>query len=71
MKVGVVVPYSYSFWGGVLEHAEEQALALTELGLDARILIGNDPPGRLSRLLHPTAGDSRLRLLTCFRSGGR
>ena len=56
MKVGIVVPYSFSFWGGVVEHAEEQARALMELGLDVRLLIGHDPPGRLSRLLHPTGG---------------
>jgi phosphatidylinositol alpha-mannosyltransferase len=56
MKVGIVVPYSFSFWGGVVEHAEEQARALAELGVETRILIGHDPPGRLSRLLHPTAG---------------
>ncbi len=56
MKVGIVVPYSFSFWGGVVEHAEEQARALAELGIDVRVLIGHDPPGRLSRLLHPTAG---------------
>jgi phosphatidylinositol alpha-mannosyltransferase len=55
LKVGIVVPYSFSFWGGVVEHAEEQARALTELGVETRILIGHDPPGRLSRLLHPTA----------------
>lgn len=56
MKVGIVVPYSFSFWGGVVEHAEEQARALAELGVETRVLIGHDPPGRLSRLLHPTAG---------------
>jgi phosphatidylinositol alpha-mannosyltransferase len=56
MKVGIVVPYSFSFWGGVVEHAQEQALALMERGLDVRLLIGHDPPGRLSRFLHPTAG---------------
>jgi phosphatidyl-myo-inositol alpha-mannosyltransferase len=56
VKVGIVVPYSFSFWGGVVEHAEEQARALSGLGVETRILIGHDPPGRLSRLLHPTAG---------------
>ena len=56
MKVGIVVPYSFSFWGGVVEHAEEQALALSERGLDVRLLIGHDPVGRLSRVLHPTSG---------------
>lgn len=56
MRVGIVVPYSWSFWGGVVEHAEGQARALAELGVESRILIGHDPPGRLSRMLHPTAG---------------
>jgi phosphatidylinositol alpha-mannosyltransferase len=56
VKVGIVVPYSFSFWGGVVEHAEEQARALADLGVETRILIGHDPPGRLSRLLHPTSG---------------
>src|SRR5262249_51852923 len=28
MKVGIVVPYSWSFWGAVVEHAELQAAAL-------------------------------------------
>lgn len=56
MKVGIVVPYSFSFWGGVVEHAEDQARALEALGVETRVLIGHDPPGRLSRLLHPTSG---------------
>ena len=56
MKVGIVVPYSWSFWGGVLEHADHQARALQGLGVDARLILGNDPPGRLTRLLHPKEG---------------
>ena len=56
MKVGIVVPYSWSFWGGVQEHADHQARALQRLGLDARIIMGHDPPGRLTRLLHPKQG---------------
>jgi phosphatidylinositol alpha-mannosyltransferase len=56
MKVGIVVPYSWSFWGGVPEHAEHQARALEARGVDARIVIGHDPPGRLTRYLHPRAG---------------
>jgi phosphatidylinositol alpha-mannosyltransferase len=56
MKVGIVVPYSWSFWGGVLEHADQQARALTELGIEAKILMGHDPPGRLTKLLHPKEG---------------
>jgi phosphatidylinositol alpha-mannosyltransferase len=56
MKVGIVVPYSWSFWGGVLEHADHQARALRGLGVDARLILGNDPPGRLTKLLHPKEG---------------
>jgi len=56
MKVGIIVPYSWSFWGGVPEHADHQARALEKLGVEARILIGHDPPGRLTRYLHPRQG---------------
>ena len=56
MKVGIVVPYSWSYWGGVVEHAEEQAEALEQLGLETRIIVGHDPPGRFTRLLHPRPG---------------
>jgi phosphatidyl-myo-inositol alpha-mannosyltransferase len=56
MKVGIVVPYSWSFWGGVPEHADHQARALGQLGVETRIIIGHDPPGRLTRYLHPRAG---------------
>ncbi len=56
MKVGIVVPFSWSFWGGVSEHADHQARALRELGHDARLIMGHDPPGRLTKLLHPRAG---------------
>jgi phosphatidylinositol alpha-mannosyltransferase len=56
MKVGIVVPYSWSFWGGVQEHADHQARALNKLGVEARILMGHDPPGRLTKLLHPKEG---------------
>ena len=56
MKVGIVVPFSWSFWGAVLEHAELQAEALRARGIDARIIIGNDPPGTFTRALHPRHG---------------
>ena len=56
MKVGIVVPFSWSFWGAVLEHAELQAEALRARGLDAKIVIGNDPPGTFTRALHPRHG---------------
>ena len=56
MKIGIVVPYSWSFWGGVVDHAEQQMRALHALGADARIIIGNDPPGSFTRVLHPSLG---------------
>jgi len=56
MKVGIVVPYSWSFWGGVPEHADHQARALERLGVTVRIMIGHDPPGRLTKYLHPRVG---------------
>ena len=56
MKVGIVVPFSWSFWGAVNEHAELQAEALRRLGVDTRTIIGNDPPGSFTRLLHPRLG---------------
>jgi phosphatidyl-myo-inositol alpha-mannosyltransferase len=56
VKIGIVVPYSWSFWGGVQEHADHQAKALRRRGHDARIVMGHDPPGRLTWLLHPKQG---------------
>jgi phosphatidyl-myo-inositol alpha-mannosyltransferase len=56
MKVGIVVPYSWSFWGAVVEHAELQAEALRRQGLDTRTIMGNDPPGSFTRVLHPRLG---------------
>ena len=56
MKVAIVVPYSWSFWGGVVDHAEQQMHALRALGVDVRIIIGNDPPGSFTRVLHPSLG---------------
>jgi phosphatidyl-myo-inositol alpha-mannosyltransferase len=56
VKVGIVVPYSWSFGGGVVDHADAQARALAAIGIETRVLIGNDPPGSLSRILHPRQG---------------
>jgi phosphatidyl-myo-inositol alpha-mannosyltransferase len=56
VKVGIVVPFSWSFWGAVIEHAELQAAALRRLGVDVRLLMGNDPPGQFTRVLHPRVG---------------
>jgi phosphatidylinositol alpha-mannosyltransferase len=56
VKVGIVVPYSWSFWGGVVEHAELQAAALQRRGIETRTIMGNDPPGSFTRVLHPRVG---------------
>jgi phosphatidylinositol alpha-mannosyltransferase len=56
VKVGIVVPFSWSFWGAVNEHAELQAAALEALGVDVRLIMGNDPPGQFTRVLHPRVG---------------
>jgi phosphatidylinositol alpha-mannosyltransferase len=56
MKVGIVVPYSWSYWGAVPEHAELQAAALARKGIETRTVMGNDPPGSFTRVLHPRHG---------------
>jgi phosphatidylinositol alpha-mannosyltransferase len=56
VKVAIVVPYSWSFWGGVVDHAEQQLLALRKLGVDAWLVMGNDPPGSFTHMLHPGLG---------------
>jgi phosphatidylinositol alpha-mannosyltransferase len=56
VKLGIVVPYSWSFWGGVVDHAEQQLLALRKLGVDAWLVMGNDPPGSFTHVLHPGVG---------------
>ena len=71
VKIAIVVPYSWSFWGGVVDHAEQQVLALRDLGADAWLVIGNDPPGSFTHVLHPGVGRHWIRRRTCFRSGAR
>jgi phosphatidylinositol alpha-mannosyltransferase len=56
MKIGIIVPFSWSYWGGVVEHAENQAHALRLRGHEVKIVMGHDPPGRMTRLLHPRSG---------------
>ena len=56
MKIGIVAPYSWSFWGAVVEHVELQAEALQRRGLETRTIMGNDPPGSFTRILHPRLG---------------
>jgi len=55
LKVGIVVPFSWSYIGGVSEHAEAQAEALERLGFETRLIMGDDPPRTISRLFHPDA----------------
>ena len=48
-------PFSWSYLGGVGEHADGQAEALDALGVEAKVISGDDPPGSVSRLFHPDA----------------
>jgi phosphatidyl-myo-inositol alpha-mannosyltransferase len=56
VKIGIVVPFSWSFWGAVVEHAELQAAALEARGHEVRLIMANDPPGQFTRVLHPRVG---------------
>src|SRR3954467_13569545 len=56
MKLGIVVPYSWSYWGAVMEHAELKAEALRALGIETRTIMGHDPTGSFTRVLHPRHG---------------
>jgi phosphatidylinositol alpha-mannosyltransferase len=56
VKVGIVVPFSWSYPGAVVELAQNQAEALRARGHEVKLVMGNDPPGRLTRLLHPRSG---------------
>jgi phosphatidyl-myo-inositol alpha-mannosyltransferase len=56
MKIGIVVPFSWSYWGGVVEHSENQAAALRRRGHEVKIVMGHDPAGVLTRFLHPRSG---------------
>jgi phosphatidylinositol alpha-mannosyltransferase len=56
MKIGIIVPFSWSYPGGVVEHAENQARALRQRGHEVKLVMGHDPPGTFSRLLHPRSG---------------
>jgi phosphatidylinositol alpha-mannosyltransferase len=56
VRIGIVVPFSWSYWGGVVEHAEHQAAALRRRGHHVKIVMGNDPPGKFTRFLHPRSG---------------
>jgi len=56
VKIGIVVPFSWSFWGAVVEHAELQAAALEARGHEVKLVMGNDPPGQWTRILHPRHG---------------
>src|SRR3977135_4716639 len=55
-QVGIGAPDSWSFWGAVVEHAELQSEALRAQGVEVKTLMGNDPPGQFTRVLHPRHG---------------
>ena len=55
VKIGIVVPFSWSFWGAVVEHAELQAAALEARGHDVRLADGQRPAGAV----HPGSPPAR------------
>jgi phosphatidylinositol alpha-mannosyltransferase len=59
VRIGLVSPYSWSYRGGVNRHVEALAEELLGRGHDVRVLAPFDPPGRLSRVLHRAAPESR------------
>jgi len=56
MKVGIVVPYSWSYWGAVIEHVELKVAALGRRGIGTRTSVGPAPGGSFSRVLPPRHG---------------
>ena len=56
MKVGIVAPYSWSFWGPSSSTPSCRPHALQRRGLETRTIMGNDPPGSFTRVLHPRLG---------------
>jgi phosphatidylinositol alpha-mannosyltransferase len=68
VKVGIVVPYSWSYWGGVNEHVELKVEALHRLGVETRTIIGHDPPGSFTRVLHPRHGRPPANVIPVGRS---
>ena len=59
VRIGLVSPYSWSYQGGVNRHVEALAEEFLGRGHDVRVLAPFDPPGRVSRLLHRAAAESR------------
>src|SRR3954468_11573014 len=59
VRIALVSPYSWSYQGGVNRHVEALAEEFLGRGHDVRVLAPLDPPGRVSRLLHRAAPESR------------
>ncbi len=59
MRIGLVSPYSWSYQGGVNRHVEALAEEFLGRGHDVRVLAPVDPPGRISRVLHRAAAETR------------
>jgi phosphatidylinositol alpha-mannosyltransferase len=59
VRIGLVSPYSWSYRGGVNQHVEALAEEFLGRGHDVRVLAPFDPPGRVSRVLHRAAPESR------------
>ena len=52
VRVAIVTPYSWAYPGGVNGHVDALARELQSRGHELRVLAPDDPPGRLTGLLH-------------------
>jgi len=59
VRIALVSPYSWSYQGGVNRHVEALAEEFLGRGHHVRVLAPFDPPGRLSRVLHRAAPETR------------
>jgi phosphatidylinositol alpha-mannosyltransferase len=59
VRIALVSPYSWSYQGGVNRHVGALAEEFLGRGHHVRVLAPFDPPGRLSRVLHRAAPESR------------
>ncbi|AHY45664.1 Glycosyltransferase [Rubrobacter radiotolerans] len=59
MRVCVVSPYSWAFPNGVPKHVSLLSDHLKQRGHEVAVISPDDPPDRITRLLHPRLGNVR------------
>ena len=61
MRIAIVTPYSWTYPGGVNLHVEALAGELITRGHEVRVLAPWDEPGRMTKILHRGAPETRAR----------